>query len=95
MLKDVTKMPANLFDLYEKMLENSLRGLSGDQIRIIQALLTWLAFTSRPISLQEAMEVAQLMASTETSFVVEDEIFCRFSGYVTLYSLDLLSNLTK
>lgn len=82
-LKDMDQMPENLNDLYQQMLDDSLRGLSEDQKGIFKALLTWLAFAFKPLSVQEAMEIAELAHNTETLFDVGNELFKRFSGYVS------------
>ncbi|KAL1629130.1 hypothetical protein SLS56_005573 [Neofusicoccum ribis] len=87
-LKDMENLPRTLDEVYSQMLEDSLRGLDNEQIRTIQALLTWLAFAFRPVSIQEAIDITGILFKSDKSFVLEDEIFRRFSGEPNLQPKD-------
>lgn len=79
--KELKNMPDGLEALYKSILNDSLIGLSEEQMHTFQALFTWLAYSFQPLSIQQSREVSQLLISNETSFAFEDEIFRRFSGY--------------
>lgn len=77
-IEDLTKLPANLSELYQLLLEECRRNRSEAQYEAMKKMFAWLAFSKRSLSLAEASSLVQLTLSDD-SFDIEEEIIGRSS----------------
>ncbi|KAH7381195.1 hypothetical protein DE146DRAFT_793188 [Phaeosphaeria sp. MPI-PUGE-AT-0046c] len=77
-MEDLTKLPSNLSELYQLLLEECRRNRSEAQYEAMKKMFAWLAFSKRSLSLAEASSLVQLTLSDDT-FDIEEEIIGRSS----------------
>lgn len=75
-LKDIEEMPGSLSALYG-VLESEIQSRrTPAQLEILKKLFTWLAFSKRPLTMDEANDVARL-SGQDPLFSIEEEVLGR------------------
>ena len=74
-------MPVNLEDLYQKMLSECQRRTSDAQQQSMKIMLAWLAYSWRPLTLDECKALLKFVIG-DAGVDLEEELEGRFSGYV-------------
>ena len=73
-LKDLDRnLPENLQSLYALMLAEVQRGKTDGQLETLKKLFSWLAFSKRPLTLEEANDLVEL-TQEDASLSLEEEI---------------------
>lgn len=78
-------LPEDLQSLYAVMLSECQSHRTPDQFRSLKQLFAWLAFSKRPLSLEEAKSLV-LLKNQEGSFSIEDEIQGRSARYYPCFT---------
>ncbi|KAI9682769.1 MAG: hypothetical protein M1822_006259 [Bathelium mastoideum] len=76
-------MPANLEDLYQKMLSECQRRTPGAQQQSLKVLIAWLAYSWRPLTLDECKALLKFVIR-DSSVDLEEELEGRFSSFLYL-----------
>ena len=76
-----SSMPANLEHLYQVMLSECKRRTPEAQQQSMKSLLAWLAYSWRPLTLDECKALMKFVIG-DTSIDLEEELEGRFSRYV-------------
>jgi hypothetical protein len=84
-IKALKDMPTSLIDLYRLLLEECARDRSDAQFHTLKTLFAWLAFSKRPLELNEGWHIVHLASPNpeNPTLDLEAEIIGRSSRYVS------------
>ncbi|KAF1958309.1 hypothetical protein CC80DRAFT_534088 [Byssothecium circinans] len=83
-LQELEDMPQGLSQLYKVLLGDCRRGRSKEQYEALKKLFAWIAFSTRPLSLAEASELAGLTIAEE-DLDIEDEVIGRSARILEIF----------
>jgi hypothetical protein len=81
-LKDLEhKLPADLEAVYRLMLNECQKDRTKEQYQMLKRLFAWLAYSKRPLTLNEASQLVVLTVGEDGTFDVEEELIGRSARY--------------